>query len=144
MWNKNLHHSTNRELILYTAQALPLALKLQRSHAYDLCFAWSSVPAGAVALALQRLNGLPYLVWASGPRHPRLRAALQEDLPTATADAQSDLAARNSTGSEMRQKEIEMIQAADPRAAVTYVPNRVEVSGASSPARQFPTLGRCG
>src|SRR4051812_32281691 len=30
VWNRNIHHSTNRELLTYAAQALPLALRRQR------------------------------------------------------------------------------------------------------------------
>src|SRR5262245_23169216 len=60
--NHNIHHSSNRELLTYAARALPLALKLQHTRHYDLCFAWSAVPAGGLAWALQRLTGLPYLV----------------------------------------------------------------------------------
>ena len=70
VWNSNIHHSTNRELIFYAAQALPVALRLHRAQPYDLCFAWSAVPAGGVALALRWLAGLPYMVWASGPDIP--------------------------------------------------------------------------
>jgi glycosyltransferase involved in cell wall biosynthesis len=68
--NANLHHSSNRELLAYAARALPVALRLQRAHPYDLCFAWSAVPAGGVALALRRLTGLPYLVRVCGPDIP--------------------------------------------------------------------------
>jgi glycosyltransferase involved in cell wall biosynthesis len=68
--NRNLHHSTNRELVIYAARALPLALKCQRSRPYDLCFAWSALPAGGVALGLRRLSGLRYLVRVCGPDIP--------------------------------------------------------------------------
>src|SRR5256885_11924669 len=46
--NRNLHHSSNRELLTYATHALRLALQLQRGNAYDLCMAWSALPAGAV------------------------------------------------------------------------------------------------
>lgn len=68
--SRNIHHSSNRELLTYAAHALPVALRLQRAHAYDLCFAWSAVPAGGVALALRRLTGLRYLVRVCGPDIP--------------------------------------------------------------------------
>jgi phosphatidyl-myo-inositol dimannoside synthase len=70
VWNKNIHHCTWRELLLYAAQALPTSLKYHRAHPYDFCFAWSTVPAGGVALALHRLTALPYAVWVSGPDIP--------------------------------------------------------------------------
>ena len=50
--NQNIHHSSSRELLTYAARTLPLALQLHRARRYALCLAWSTVPAGAVALAL--------------------------------------------------------------------------------------------
>jgi phosphatidyl-myo-inositol dimannoside synthase len=70
IWNRNIHHSTVLELILFAAQALPQAVKLHRERPYDLCLAWSAVPAGAVALAVHRMLSLPYIVWVSGPDIP--------------------------------------------------------------------------
>jgi len=70
VWNRNIHHSTARELLLYAVQALPRSLKYHRVQAYDYCLAWSTLPAGAVALALHHLVSLPYLVWVSGPDIP--------------------------------------------------------------------------
>jgi glycosyltransferase involved in cell wall biosynthesis len=70
VWNRNIHHSTFRELLLYSLQALPWSLRNHRAHPYDFCLAWSTLPAGAVALALHRLLSLPYLVWVSGPDIP--------------------------------------------------------------------------
>jgi len=70
VWNKNIHHSTWRELSLYTVQALRASLNFHRARPYDFCFAWSTVPAGAVALALHRFTALPYAVWVSGPDIP--------------------------------------------------------------------------
>lgn len=68
--NQNLHHSSNRELATYAGRALVLALKLQRERKYDFVFAWSAVPAGAVALALKKITGLEYLVRVCGPDIP--------------------------------------------------------------------------
>jgi len=56
--NRDIHHSSNRELLTYAALALPAALARHRALPYDFCFAWSAVPAGGVALALRRLTGL--------------------------------------------------------------------------------------
>ncbi|MGH7796366.1 MAG: glycosyltransferase, partial [Candidatus Binatia bacterium] len=70
VWNRNIHHSTVRELLFYAAQALRTSLQYHRVRPYDFCFAWSTVPAGAVALALQRCTALPYAVWVSGPDIP--------------------------------------------------------------------------
>ncbi len=68
--NADLHHSSNRELLTYAVRALVAALRLQRAHPYELCLAWSAVPAGGVALALRQLTGLPYLVRVCGPDIP--------------------------------------------------------------------------
>ena len=68
--NKNIHHSSNRELSEYFFRGLWLALKLQRTRSYDLCFAWSTVPAGAIAFALRRFTGLRYIVRVCGPDIP--------------------------------------------------------------------------
>jgi glycosyltransferase involved in cell wall biosynthesis len=70
VWNKNIHHSSNLELILYTIQALWHGIKLQRTNHYQFCFAWSTVPAGSVALILHYILRLPYMVWVSGPDIP--------------------------------------------------------------------------
>jgi glycosyltransferase involved in cell wall biosynthesis len=68
--NRNLHHSSNRELLTYAARALPLAITLHSARRYHFCFAWSAVPAGGVALALRHLTGLRYLVRVCGPDIP--------------------------------------------------------------------------
>jgi phosphatidylinositol alpha-1,6-mannosyltransferase len=68
--NRNIHHSSNRELLTYAASALVRSLRLCRTRPYDFCFAWSAVPAGGVALALRRLTGLRYLVRVCGPDIP--------------------------------------------------------------------------
>jgi phosphatidyl-myo-inositol dimannoside synthase len=70
IWNRNIHHCTWRELLLYAAQALQTSLNFHRVRPYDLCFAWSTVPAGGIALAVRQLTGLPYAVWVSGPDIP--------------------------------------------------------------------------
>lgn len=68
--NENLHHSSNRELATYAARALPFAMRLHRNNPYDFLFAWSGLPAGAVALAMKKLTGLDYLVRVCGPDIP--------------------------------------------------------------------------
>lgn len=137
--NKNLHHSSNRELISFAVQALPLALKLQRAHPYDFCFAWSALPAGAIARALEWRTGLPYMVWVSGPDIPgfeqRYRALYPFLLPllkTTWRNAKPLIA-------KCRQ-ELEMIQAADPGMPVTIIPNGVDL-GAFRPGAGIPDDG---
>jgi glycosyltransferase involved in cell wall biosynthesis len=68
--NQNIHHSSNRELLIFAARALFLAIIRHRHKPFDFCFAWSGVPAGAVALVLKWLVRLPYLVRVSGPDIP--------------------------------------------------------------------------
>ncbi len=68
--NRNIHHSSNKELFTYFIRTLPFALRRHRNYPYDLCFAWSAVPAGAIALVLRFLTGLKYLVRVCGPDIP--------------------------------------------------------------------------
>jgi phosphatidyl-myo-inositol dimannoside synthase len=68
--SRNLHHATNRELMTYGARALWRALRLHRARPYDLCLAFSALPAGVVALGLRRLTGLRYIVRVCGPDIP--------------------------------------------------------------------------
>ncbi|MFN8570041.1 MAG: hypothetical protein U0Z44_21455 [Kouleothrix sp.] len=100
--NRNLHHSSNRELLTYAARALPLARRLHAAQPYDLCFAWSAVPAGGVALALRRLTGLRYVARVCGLDHPRLRAALWPALPRAGAGYPRNLARCRASGGQVR------------------------------------------
>lgn len=68
--NKNIHHSTNRELLAYTWHALFLSTELIRQSPYDICLAFCTVPAGGVALGLWYMHHLPFLVRVSGPDIP--------------------------------------------------------------------------
>ncbi len=68
--NRNLHHASNTELIKYALRAFSLGRKLHRDHPYDCCFAWSGLPAGALALALKKLTGLRYVVRICGADIP--------------------------------------------------------------------------
>jgi glycosyltransferase involved in cell wall biosynthesis len=139
VWNSNIHHSTNRELLTYAAQALPLALRLHRRQQYDFCFAWSAVPAGAVARALQWRTGLPYMVWASGPDIPGFEQRYRLIYPLLVPLLRSIW--RNATPLIAKcAQEIDMIQAADARANVTYIPNGVDLS-AFQPGAPIPEAG---
>lgn len=68
--NKCIHHSSNRELLTFAYLGYRKAAALQRERPYDMVFAWSAVPAGGVALALQRKFGIKYLVRTCGPDIP--------------------------------------------------------------------------
>lgn len=64
--NRDLHHSTHVELLRYSGRGLLRARRLLRHNRYDLSFAFSGLPAGAVSMALQLDCGLPYVVSLQG------------------------------------------------------------------------------
>ena len=68
--NQNIHHSSNVELIKYFTLALLKAFKLNREKNYSLVMAWCGVPAGAMALILKKVKGIPFVVRVSGPDIP--------------------------------------------------------------------------
>ena len=123
--NRNIHHSSNRELLTYGARALPLALRLHRQRAYDFCFAWSALPAGAIALALRRFAGLRYLLRVCGPDIPGFERRYGWLYPALTP-----LIRAAWHGSAMViakcEREADMIRAVDRRVPVTLVPNGVD------------------
>lgn len=68
--SKNIHHASNLELIKYFSKATITALSLSRKNQYVACLAWCTVPAGAVALLMHHLRGIPYIIRVSGPDLP--------------------------------------------------------------------------
>ncbi len=72
--NKNIHHSSNRELLAYACRGLLLCRRLLQRHRYDLSFAFAGVPAGAIVYALKLVARLPYLVSLQGPDVPGFEA----------------------------------------------------------------------
>ncbi len=72
--NRNIHHSSNRELLTYTWRGFWFSRDLVRERTYDLSFAFAGVPAGAISYALKRLTGLPYIVSLQGPDVPGFEA----------------------------------------------------------------------
>jgi phosphatidyl-myo-inositol dimannoside synthase len=139
VWNQNIHHSSNRELLTYAAQALPLALRLHRRQPYDFCFAWSAVPAGAVARAIHWCTDLPYMVWASGPDIPGFEQRYRLIYPLLLPLLRSIWRHAAPLIAKCAQ-EIDMIQAADARAKVTYVPNGVDLTS-FQPGAPVPEAG---
>ena len=124
--NRNLHHSSNRELIEYAARSFGLAFQLQRKNRYDLCFAWSAVPAGAVALALKRLLGLRYIVRVCGPdipgferRYQAIHSLIAPVIRRIWREAEKVIA--------KSQGEIDLIRAADRRVDCLLIPNGVDL-----------------
>jgi phosphatidylinositol alpha-1,6-mannosyltransferase len=125
--NKNIHHSSNRELVEYSIRGLQRALRLYRQRTYDICFAWSAVPAGAIALALRRLVGLRYIVRVCGPdipgferRYQNIHRFLSPLVRRTWRDAERVIA--------KSEHEIEMIHAIDSELGCLLIPNGVDVS----------------
>jgi glycosyltransferase involved in cell wall biosynthesis len=68
--NRNIHHSTNRELLTYAWRGWRRARGLVKASGYDVCLAWAGVPAGGMAIWLKWEFGLPYVVSLQGPDVP--------------------------------------------------------------------------
>jgi glycosyltransferase involved in cell wall biosynthesis len=79
--NRNIHHSTNPELLRYAWRGWRLARRLARQRPYDLSFAFAGVPAGVMSWALRREFGLPYLVSLQGPDVPGFEARYNSIYP---------------------------------------------------------------
>jgi phosphatidyl-myo-inositol dimannoside synthase len=127
VWNRNIHHSTCRELILYSVQALPQSLKYHRAMPYDFCLAWSSLPAGAVALALHRLVMLPYAVWVSGPDIPGFERRYRFIYPLLSPVIRRIW--RDATHVVAKcAGEIEMIRAVESKTNIRFIPNGVDLA----------------
>jgi phosphatidyl-myo-inositol dimannoside synthase len=137
--NRNIHHSSNRELLTYAAGALGLALKLQRTRRYDLCFAWSAVPAGGVALALRRLTGLPYLVRVCGPDIPGFERRYGPIYPLLTPTIRATWRASAAVVAKCAD-EAAMIHAVDRNVTVSLIANGVDLS-AFQPGDALPDAG---
>jgi phosphatidylinositol alpha-1,6-mannosyltransferase len=125
--NKNIHHSSNRELIEYFIRGLRLTLNLHRNKSYDLCFAWSAVPAGAIALILRRIVGLRYVLRVCGPDIPGFERRYQtihfliSPLIRQIWRAANELIAKS-------EREIEMIHAVDPHVDCLLISNGVDIN----------------
>ncbi len=124
--NANLHHSSNRELLLYAAQALPLARNLHRGAPYDVCLAWSVLPAGRVALALRRSLGLPYVVWVSGPDIPGFERRYRTIYPLLTPTIRATWRGAAAVIAKC-DEEVAMIRRVDAAVAPLIIPNGVDL-----------------
>src|SRR5688572_9964392 len=137
--NRNIHHSSNRELIEYALRGLRHALKLHRKQPYDLCFAWSTVPAGAIALALRRIAGLRYILRVCGPDIPGFERRYQTIHFLIAPLIRQILRAADRVIAKS-QREIEMINAVDARIDCLLIPNGVDADR-FKPAHQIPDDG---
>lgn len=66
----NIHNSALKDLLSYTWKAFWHCRKLHKKNHYDICFAYSTVPAGFVAFMLKKTMGLPYIVSLRGSDVP--------------------------------------------------------------------------
>jgi glycosyltransferase involved in cell wall biosynthesis len=140
VWNRNIHHSTGRELIMYGIQALLRAAKYHRARAYDHCLAWSTVPAGAVALALHYGFSLPYSVWVSGPDIPGFERRYRYIYPLLLPVIRCVW--RHATPVIAKcAGEIEMIRSVDSSVKVSFIPNGVDLSR-FQPGPRIPDNGQ--
>ena len=137
--NRNLHHSSNRELATYGVRALPLAIKLHRARPYDLCLAWSAVPAGGGALALRHLSDLPYIVRVSGPDIPGFEERYAWLYPFLKPVVRAIWHGAKTVVAKC-EGEADMIRAVDGRAQITLVPNGVDLD-AFPPGELIPDDG---
>src|SRR5262245_42506317 len=137
--NKNIHHSSNRELSAYAVRGFFQALKLHRKRNYNLCFAWSVVPAGAVALLLQKLTGLRYLVRVCGPDIPGFEPRYQ--VISSVLSPLIRMTLHNAVAVVTKSEgEREMIRPLTRKADVTIVPNGVDLN-VFQPGNPIPNDG---
>lgn len=123
----NIHHASNKELILYAIRAFSYGFRKHRQRKYDLCLAWSAVPAGACALGLKWISGLPYIVRVSGPdipgfekRYRNLYPVLKPIIRVIWRNAQMVIAKCSA--------EAELIHKIDPEIKITIIPNGVDTN----------------
>jgi len=68
--NKNIHHSSKRELLLYTFRGWRYCNQLLKKKDYDMSFSYSALPAGYISYALSKYQKLPYIVSLRGSDVP--------------------------------------------------------------------------
>jgi glycosyltransferase involved in cell wall biosynthesis/ubiquinone/menaquinone biosynthesis C-methylase UbiE len=66
----NLNFGSNKDLVRYSKEALPYALKLNKNRNFDLIHAFFSVPCGFLALIIKILTKIPYIVSLRGADVP--------------------------------------------------------------------------
>ena len=137
--NRSLHHSSNRELTRFAIGALPLALREHRKYPYDFCFAWSALPAGAVAWALRALTGLRYLVRVCGPDIPGFEKRYQPLYTILTPLIRATWRSAHVVVAKC-EGEADMIRAVDSRVPVELIANGVDL-GAFEQAASIPDAG---
>ncbi|NOZ04952.1 MAG: glycosyltransferase family 4 protein, partial [Chloroflexi bacterium] len=135
----NIHHASNRELLTYAVRALPFAWRRHRARPYDFCFAWSALPAGAVALALRCLAGLRYLVRVCGPDIPGFEQRYGPLYPILSPAIRAIWHGAETVVAKC-EGEAAMIHAVDRRVPVTIIRNGVALA-AFPPGDSIPDEG---
>ncbi|MGN0428128.1 MAG: glycosyltransferase family 4 protein [Agathobacter sp.] len=59
-------HCSFMEMLDYLRKALPLAVKMQKQKAFDLCFVFFGIPSGPIGYMLKRRFQLPYIIRFGG------------------------------------------------------------------------------
>ena len=121
----DIHHASNKELILYAVRSFFFGLRKHRERKFDMCLAWSAVPAGASALALNKISGLPYILRVSGPDIPGFEQRYKNLYPFLKPLIQAIWKNAETVISKCS-AEAEMIYEIDPNIEVTIIPNGVD------------------
>jgi phosphatidylinositol alpha-1,6-mannosyltransferase len=122
----DIHHASNKELILYAMRAFYQGFRKNRQRKYDICLAWSTVPAGASALCLKSISGLPYIVRVSGPDIPGFEERYKNLYPFLTPMIRSIWKNAGIVVAKCA-AEAELIHKIDPKLGVTIIPNGVDI-----------------
>jgi glycosyltransferase involved in cell wall biosynthesis len=123
--NVDVLHARKRELLTYARRALPYARDLHRRRPFDVCMAWSTVPAGMIAMRLRASVGLPFVVRIGGadipgadPRYRLLYPILRPVIRR--------IWLRSAAVVTKCRPEADAVSAFEPRARVVVVPNGVD------------------
>lgn len=120
----NIHHASNLELMVYAWRAFTQGFRLHHQKNYDLCFAWSAVPAGVSALGLRISSGLQYIVRVSGPDIPGFEQRYSSLYPLLILPIRA-IWHKAETVIAKYEGEAEMIRAIDEDINITIIPNGV-------------------
>ena len=124
--NRNIHHATAFELLRYTWLGYREAVRLHRQAPYDLCMAWSAVPAGWIAWRLQRRFALRYIVRVGGADIPGFEARYEALYPVLSPFIRRIWKASDTVIAKCR-READMIREVDPATRPIIVPNGVDI-----------------
>ncbi len=132
---QDIHHASNLELVIFSVRALWYSLRLHLARPYDLCMAWSAVPAGGTALALRRLTGLRYLVRVCGPDIPGFEERYGALYPFLTPLIKAVWHGAETVVAKCS-GEAGLIHVVDPSVPVRLIPNGVDLSAFRKSSRK--------